>query len=300
MRILEFLNRFPDENSCREHFRLKRESQGLVCKKCGCKKHYWLKSKWQWQCSSCRFRTTLRSGTIMEHAKLPFMTWYQAIIFITFSKKGISALELQRQLNHSRYESIWSMVHKIRKAMGTENDLSQLEGMIEFDDGYFEVATPQKKKLKRGRGSKKQAKVAVMAESVILENIKTGKQYTHFRNMKMKLADGHHLESTNEIIQQYIHPQSIILSDQSNSYNEIEKLVEYHITKKSNKETTSNFLKWVHIGISNAKRKLLGIHHKIHKEYLQNYLDEFCYKLNKRRSDDLFEDLTLTLAFNNW
>jgi len=145
MRILEFLERFPTEESCREHFRLHRESRGVSCKRCGCTKQYWLKNKWQWQCSSCRFRTTLRSGTLMEHAKLPFMKWYQAIIFMTFSKKGISVLDLQRQLNHTRYESIWSMVHKIRKAMGLENDLTKLEGMIEFDDGYFEVSTPQKK-----------------------------------------------------------------------------------------------------------------------------------------------------------
>jgi len=145
MKILDFLNTFPDEDSCKEHFRLKRELRGISCKKCGCTKHYWLKNKWQWQCSTCSFRTTLRSGTIMEHSKLPFMKWYQAIIFITFSKKGISALELQRQLSHSRYESIWSMVHKIRKAMGVENNQKKLTGMIEFDDGYFEVATSQKK-----------------------------------------------------------------------------------------------------------------------------------------------------------
>lgn len=87
----------------------------------------------------------MRSGTILEHTKLPFLKWYQAIVFITFAKKGISALELQRQLDHSRYESIWSMVHKIRRAMGVENDQTKLKGMIAFDDGYFAVSTPQKK-----------------------------------------------------------------------------------------------------------------------------------------------------------
>jgi len=130
--------------------------------------------------------------------------------------------------------------------------------------------------------------------------MRTGKQYTHFRNMKMKISEGHQLESTNEIIKKHVSQQAIVLSDKSNSYSEISKFVEKHITKKSNSETTKNFLKWVHIGISNSKRKFLGIHHKINKEYLQNYLDEFCYKLNHRKSQNLFEDLTKTLTLNNW
>ncbi len=67
MTILEFLRKFPDNDSCKLHFRLQREQQGVICKHCGCAKHYWLQKKWQWQCSACGFRTTLRSGTIMEN-----------------------------------------------------------------------------------------------------------------------------------------------------------------------------------------------------------------------------------------
>ena len=103
MTILEFLQDFPDEHSCKVHFKVQREHQGIICKKCGCQKHYWLESKWQWQCSNCRFRTTLRSGTIMESAKLSFHKWYLCMAFMSSTKKGISALEMQRQLGHKRY-----------------------------------------------------------------------------------------------------------------------------------------------------------------------------------------------------
>ena len=59
MNILTFMHDFPDESSCRAHFKRQREKQGITCKKCGCIKHYWLKGKEQWQCSSCSFRTCL-------------------------------------------------------------------------------------------------------------------------------------------------------------------------------------------------------------------------------------------------
>lgn len=163
---------------------MQREKQGIVCKKCGGLKHYWLKAKAQWQCSNCRFRTGLRSGTMMESAKLPVRKWYLAMAFMSFSKKGISACELKRQLNHNRYESIWRMMHKIRDAMGERDDLYNLRGMIEFDEGYFETATPKTTKLKRGKGSQNQANVAVMADSTPLEDIETGHKTKHFRYLK--------------------------------------------------------------------------------------------------------------------
>ena len=123
MNILRFLEEFPDENSCKLHFKQQRESQGVKCKQCGCEKHYWLQAKWQWHCSDCNFRTTLKSGSIMEGSKLPFHTWYLAMAFMTFSKKTISASELQRQLDHPKYDTVWRLMHKIREGIGKRDSL---------------------------------------------------------------------------------------------------------------------------------------------------------------------------------
>ena len=70
--------------------------------------------------------------------------------------------------------------------------------------------------------------------------------------------------------------------DKSTSYVDIADFVEAHLTEKSSNEVTKTTLKWVHIAISNAKRAFLGVYHKMKGIYLQNYLDEFCYKLNRR------------------
>jgi hypothetical protein len=303
MNLIKFIEEFPDEQSCREHFRQQREKEGIVCKKCDSTKHYWLKSKWSWQCSGCEFRTTLRSGTIMQASKLPFHKWYLVMAFMTFSKKGISAKEMQRQLGHRYYEPIWLMMHKLRESMGQRDDLYKLEGMIEFDGAHVSVATPKKdqKELKRGRGSQKKSDIAVMAESTVLEDLQSGKQEKHVRYFKMKVMQGHRAERVDGILQESLAGKNIVFSDKSTSYVNISEHVDVHISVVSDKLTTKSTLKWVHIAIANLKRNLLGVYHKIKGEYLQNYLNEFCYKLNRRYfGDKLFDRLIIASINANW
>ena len=296
MNLLTFLERFPDEFSCKTHWKKQREDKGITCKRCGGIVHYWLKSKWQWQCKDCRFRTTLRSGTMMEHAKLPFRKWYMVMALMTATKKGLSALEIQRQIGHSRYESIWSMMHRIRTGMGLRDDKYKLEDMIEFDEGYFEKSTPEGTKLKRGKGSQRQQNVAVMAESTPIESVELSHKSKHCRYFKMKVVNGHNKGAINDIVSENLDEKSIVFSDQANTYVDIADYVDVHITEKSNKEVTTNTLKWVHIAISNAKRWLLGVHHKIKGMYLQSYLNEFCYKLNRRYFENrLFDRLIIAM-----
>ena len=167
MKIHEFSQNFPDEYSCRIHFKEVREKSGIVCKNCQGTKHYWLSSKWQWQCSTCRFRTTLRSGALMESTQLSFYKWYLCMALMSGTKKGISALEMQRQLGHKRYRTIWVLMHRIRNAMGKRDDRYLLEGVIQLDEGYFEKSVPKATVLKKGRGSQSTMPVSVMAESDI-------------------------------------------------------------------------------------------------------------------------------------
>jgi hypothetical protein len=300
MTILEFHSKFPTEESCKIDFKEKREQKGVVCKKCGSKKHYWLPKKWQWQCTFCEFRTSLRSGTFMQYSNLSILKWYQTIALMSFAKKGLSSLEIQRQLKHSRYESVFTMVHKIRKAMGRVNYQETLAGMIEFDEAYFEVSTPEKNKLKRGRGSKKQAKVAVCAEFTPLENIYTGKKYNYFGNLKMDVLAGHQADLVENHLIKNVKKNSIIFTDKSTSYHGFSKNFD-HFPQLSEEHIEQKSMRWTHIAISNSKRKLLGINHKVDKKYLQNYLDEFCFKLNRRKEhSSIFFFMLSAVTLNYW
>jgi hypothetical protein len=301
MNILKFVDQFPDELSCRNDFKAKREDQGVICKKCSCTNHYWLQNKWQWQCKKCSFRTSIRSGTIMENSNLPVRMWYLCMALMTMTKKGISAKEMQRQLNHKRYEPIWTMMHKIRAAMGHRDALYSLAGEIEFDEGYFTHGIRKGSKPKRGRGSQNKKNVAVIAESTPLEDIETGKVSKQCRYFKMKVLGSHEADQIDELVQDTLNEKTLVFSDKSTSYVNISDYVEVHIQERSDAETTKTTLQWVHIAIANAKRWLLGIHHTVKGKYLQNYLNEFCYKLNRRYfGNRLFDRVSIALAKSYW
>lgn len=285
MNIFSFGVHFTDEESCRLHFKSERDKIGVVCNRCQGDTHYWLKNKWSYECKSCRSRQSLRSGTIMESSKLSFMVWYKTMFLMSTTKKGFSSKEIQRQLGLKRYEPVWAMVHKLRKAMGERDDRYTLEGMIEMDEGYFTVEASQQehKTQKAGRGSKTKSNVMIMAESTVLEDIETGKVERQCRYFKAKVLEDHKADGTDLTFDNAIdNEQTIVFTDKSTSYVNIADYVEMHISEKSDEQTTKETLKWVHITISNAKRNFVGTYHKIKRKYLQLYLNEFVYKLNRR------------------
>jgi transposase-like protein len=206
------------------------------------------------------------------------------MFLMSVTKKGFSAKEIQKQLGLKRYEPVWQMTHKIRRAMGNRDARYTLEGMIELDEGYFTVASSELEQSKgiRGKGAVGKANTLIMAESVPLEDIETGKESKSCRYFKAKVLDSHSSQEINQTVQQAIDSESIVFSDKSSSYVDIADFVELHITEKSDKVTTKETLRWVHITIGNAKRNLLGNYHKIKRKYLQLYLNEFVYKLNRR------------------
>lgn len=297
MKITEFEQRFPDEHSCRMDMKTKREAEGVVCKRCGGTHHYWLETRYQWSCAKCDFRTTLRSGTVMHDSKLPVRTWYLCMAYMVMTKKAMSAHEMRRQLGMKRYEPVWAMMHKIRKAMGQRDARYGLSDLVELDEGYFPQASPKATKLKRGKGSQRKKNVVVMAESIPLEELETGKRSSQCRFFKMKVIDKGDAKAINDAVSESLDQKTIVLSDKAKHYVDIAKYIEGHITVKSDKHSTNDTLRWVHTAISNAKRTLLGIYHQIRGVNLQLYLNEFCYKLNRRYfGNRIFDRITLAVA----
>lgn len=316
MKIQDFFKRFPDEASCKAHFKSERDKQGVVCKRCQHQEHYWISTRDQYQCKKCKFRTTLRSGTLLHGPQLPYSYWYFGMMMLTSTKKSFSALEIQRQLGHLYYGPIWYMLHKIRHAMGKRDNNYTLCNEVELDEGFFEIV-PNKEdrdrivielkdnegKYKRGKGSQKQATVLVMAES---KNVEPSDKYKHkptkmVRYIKMQLLDDLCKETTNKKIEKAIDPKSSAITDGANNYNDLQdKLTDHTAVVIELKKDTSKILPWVHIAISNAKRLLLDVHHSIGNDYLQSYLDEFCYKFNRRYFDSVFDRVVIASVSYKW
>lgn len=306
MNLLNFNEHFPSEEACRSYLREKRELEGVVCKKCGCRKHYWFANMEIWKCADCGSRISLRAGTLMEKSHLPVRTWFMCIHLMTSTKKAFSALEMQRQLGLKRYEPVWYMMQKIRRSMGKRDSKYKLSGEIELDDAFFEIVDLEEGKdddeQKRGRGSNKQNKVLVMVESSPNpDQSKTHKKNRAMGHVKMVTMDDLTSIGVNYEISKAVSKSSTILSDAYRSFARISEVVDNHTAMVTPSKEAHKKLPWVHTVISNAKRLFLGIYHSIGKGYLQNYLNEFCYKLNRRNfKGDLFDRMIVAGANDTW
>ena len=299
MAILDFYKTFPDEESCKTRWKEIRIKQGVVCPRCGHKEHYWKKDKECFECKHCHYRQSLRANTIMHGSQLSFRTWFIAFHLLTSTKKSFSALWMQQQLGHKNYKPIWAMLHKIRSAMGHRDDRYMLHDALEMDEGFFSTEASEADKSeprKRGRGSQRKSMVLVMAESLPSDNSGSsrGRKPTASRYLKMKQIPDLGRETVANNVIEHIDPSSRIVTDCYSSYKQLKDLVREHEAHVSSKETVAKVLPWVHIAISNAKRLITDVYHDIRPEYLQYYLDEFCYKFNRRYfKERLFDRLLI-------
>ena len=305
MKLIEFHKQYPDEQSCRVAFKEMREQEGIVCKNCGNTTHYWKKNREEWECKKCRHQTRLRVGTVMESSKLPFYYWFVAMHLITSTKKSFSAKEVQRQLGHKRYEPIWAMLHKLRLVMGNRDAEYTLGNEVEFDEGFFEtvsITRDMNEPLKRGRGSEKQTIVLVSAESKTVEDVNLSEKYDKKRKLgfvKMQVTESLKKKDITKYVESIIEKGSTLLTDGSNSFNDLHENFN-HVPNVVAPKEASKALPWVHTAISNAKRLLLDIYHRIDDDFLQSYLNEFCFKLNRRYFDNIFDRLLIASVSYRW
>lgn len=297
MKLLEFSDNFPDESSCEVHLRSVREQAGIKCTTCGCSKQHWNKSKKSWTCSQCGHETTLTSGTVMHASNLPLLYWYKAIHLLTSTKKSFSASEMQRQLGHKRYQPIWEMMHKLRNVMGKRDNRYTLSGCIELDEGFFTTEIPADKKeeeLKAGAGSQRKTKVLVMAESTPEESPKNPKKPNKVKHIKMVAIPDLSAATIDKEATKSIDSEAMITTDASKSHTHFKDEFAAHNSQVIEPKDIGKVLPWVHLAIANAKMLITDMYHGIKTEFLQEYLNEFCYKFNRRYfGDRMFDRLII-------
>src|SRR3954470_1451486 len=157
--FLEFNARFGTEEQCREYLFRARWPDDFRCDGCGHDHAYTLRTRLVYECVACRKQHSLLAGTIFEQTKTGLARWFLAIYLVTSSKGGIAAAELQRQLGFGSYQTAWSWLHKLRKAM-VRPEREPLAGRVEADETYVGGPRPGK----RGRGAAGKALVAAAGE----------------------------------------------------------------------------------------------------------------------------------------
>lgn len=311
---------FPNENAVTDYFEFVRWSNNTRCSHCGSTNISKRSSDFRYKCNNCKGRFSVTTGTNLENTNLSLIQWVMAFALITDAKKGISAKQLERNLGVS-YPTAWGMYHKIRTFM-TDGNI-ELKGIIEADETYiggkprkfqsakfpnhnefnheyldgklqnignkhvfFNPNTYKKKGLignaPRGRGTSKTPVVGMVQRNgnVVAE--------------VMLITDFKHIK---EMAEKYISMSDrVLLTDDYSAYNRFDAIIEHikidHSKMYSYKGLNTNSIEsfWAII-----KRGIMGQYHSVSDKYLPKYIDEFCFKYNNRKFDDMFE----TLVFNS-
>src|SRR4028119_772204 len=153
-----FIERFGTDGQCRDYLFKARWPDGFRCDSCDHKDAYALKTKIVYECVACGKQHSLLAGTIFEQTKTGLSRWFLAIYLVTSSKRGISAMELKRQMGFGSYGTAWTWLHKIRKAM-LRPERKPLAQQVEADETH--VGGPRPGKPGPGAAAKKRVGRAV-------------------------------------------------------------------------------------------------------------------------------------------
>ena len=269
MNLREFMDRFKTENDCREHFFRLRWPDGFKCPKCGHSEYSFIKYRNLYQCLKCKHQASLTAGTVMHKSHTGLREWFLAIYLFTQDKRGISAAQLSRAIGISYYTA-WLMLQKLREVMGSRDAEYYLEGIVEMDDVFFGAPAENGK---RGRGTDKTP--ALVALSLDEEG--------HPEYVKVQIIDTVDGATITDTAKATIQPGSTVRTDGLNSYKALNE-EEYELqAEKFDPETRPEHLHWLHVIVSNLKAFITGTYHGLDRKHLQRYVNEFCYRFNRRR-----------------
>ena len=266
--LLELEQRFNDEAKCRAYLFALRWPQGFICPVCGAGGLTIRRDLWR--CVQCDRETSVMAGTIFQDSKLPLAVWFRAMWQVTSQKNGICALGLQRVLRLGSYKNAWPLLHKLRRAM-VRPGRDRLNGVVEVDEAYWGA----EESGVRGRYAVSKALILVAAQ---VDGNGIGRiRLRHIPNTNRATLHG--------FIVQSIEPGSTVVTDGLQAYREMEDYVHRRQIQKHQPTDAGHLLPRVHRVISLFKRWLLGTHQgAIAHEYLQDYLDEFTFRFNRRKS----------------
>ena len=300
MTYFEFTKRFPDENSAIDFIVATKYKDGYVCPKCGSihKGIYHQKYNHRFMyCNNCKSEFSALKGTIFENTHLDLRMWLYAMNLVLVSRKGISALQLKRELGMGSYQSAWRMLQQIRKAMEKEEYKETFEAVVEIDETYVggkprknnDHSDDEDNKPKRGRGTSKTPVIGVKERN-------TGKVHAVVANYndEGKQLSGKQLFA---VLKKVCKGNNTVMTDQFSGYNILDKENECNFVRlKIDHTVTYSLGDGIHTnGIESfwaiLKRGVYGVFHNVSVKYIQKYVTEFYYRLNHRDNNEAFTSL---------
>ena len=268
---IEFDLRFSDPKACHQYLFQMKWPDGFICIKCG-NQTCWFSKRSHYICTKCNHQHSLTAGTIMDSSKKPITYWFKAMWWFTTRKSGVNAVNLQELLGFGSYHTAWNWLQKLRRCT-IRKDREKLSGRVEVD----EFSIGGQKSGKRGRGAEQKTKVAVAVERDPAQK-KIGR-------IRLQVILDYTSDSLQTFIDLNIESGSTIVTDSWSSYPPGIKDQVHEPVNQSVSGKDDNRLYGVHLIASLVKRLILGTHQgRFEPKYLQNYLDEYVFRFNRRKS----------------
>jgi|SRR3990172_1152843 len=270
---------FQNEDNARKYLEAQRWPDGPVCPHCGIedKAHYKLEGKAHrkglYKCRACRKQFTVTTGTVFERSHIPLHYWVLTAYRMTSSKKGVSALQISRELE-IRYATAWFMCHRIREAMRALTPTEKAGkngGVVEVDETFW-----GNKKAGKGRdGYEHKMKIMSLVE-----------RGGNVRSQHVRYVDGKTLKP---IIRKNVDASAHLMTDEHGAYTGLDKEFASHDTiRHSRKEYVRGnvYTNTAEGYFSLLKRGLNGTFHHVSEQHLFRYISEFDFRYNGRHVTD--------------
>ena len=278
LNLISLMDRFGTDEKCRAFLEDARWPKGkVVCPHCGCRSLSKLRARPQWDCMACRYQFSVTSNTIMHDSHLSLRKWLVAIYLMCVSKKGMSALQMQRTLGIGSYRTAWYLCHRIREAMGNDPFTGPtLVGVVEVDETLVGG-----KVRNRGRAYKRNKTWVVGAiqrgGKIRLERIPNIKRHTLHEFIGRTVKDEAEAIYTDDL------KSYLGIADEDTRHETVNHSEEEWVVGDVHTNTIEGV--W-----SLFKRSLVGTFHKMSKKHMDRYLEELEWRHNNRDNPRIFRD----------
>jgi len=321
MNLIEITEKFPTELDAVKYFERKRFGKKPKCAYCDSAKLSKRAKDMRFKCYDCNRTTSVTVGTHLHSSNMDLKKWMLAFSIVTDAKKGLSAKQLQRNLDIS-YPTALAMYHKIRDLMAMENrEIEELDGIVEMDETYIGPKRPRLPNNQKREMTKEVVNIPEMDERIdelkeqgvtfkrgrgnaakIDYDVKPGRGTKKIpvvgivqRNgdvvaqVMQNLSANNLIEMVKETVKE---EEAVLITDELPTYKKMDSFIERvminHKKLYSYKGVNTNSIEsfWAII-----KRQIIGQHHHVSLKHLPKYVAEAVFKYNNRKEDDMFVTL---------
>ena len=285
---MEFTDYFCDEETCVKHFTDSRFRNGEYCPHCHHDKIYLCANGKRYHCAKCKQDFTIRTKTVFGDSKLPLRKWYMAVYLLSTSGKGISSVQLAKQIGVTQ-KTGWFIDHRIRKAM--KQNKGRLFGKIEADETFIgglskNMHAKQRKAAIRGTGGTGKTPVFGMksrAGEVRAQVVPSVGIVDLHREIKSNVAPGATLYTDGWVGYRGLKAEF--------NHASVDHMAKQYVNGDCHTNGIESF--WALF-----KRGYHGIYHHMSRKHLQRYVNEFTLRLNRRTESmqTIFSDVVQKIS----